>query len=347
MKSIVNGKPKILFVGPTLGMNPGFIPSPVESLMPALQKAGYDCKSTSSNPHRFQRVLDMLWSIFRTCKWADIINLQIHSHRSFIVEDFLSWLIKRMGKRLVMVLHSGSFPGFIKRFPRWTKRVLERADEIITPSAYLKESVEGLGYSAKIIPNLILIEKYKFLHRRSASPSILWMRSFFHYYNPKLAVDTLKILMQKYPNVMLTMAGKDKGLESPIREYSFDLGLSDHIRFPGFLTMDMKCQEFSHHDIYINTNSIENFGISIVEAGAFGLPIVATNVGGIPYLFTNEVNALLVPSNEPMAMASAIMRVIEEPGLASKLSMGGRKLAESCAPEIVIPLWDQVFNDLR
>lgn len=347
MKSIVNEKPKILFVGPTLGKNPGFIPSPVESLMPALQDVGYECKSTSSNPHRFQRLLEMLRSIFRTRKWADIINLQIHAHRSFVVEDLVSWLSKLMRKRLIMVLHSGSFPCFIKRFPHWTKRVLERADEIITPSAYLKEAVEGLGYSAKIIPNLILIEKYKFLQRSSALPSILWMRSFFHYYNPKLAVDTLKILMQKYPNALLTMAGKDKGLESLIKGYSFDLGLSDHIRFPGFLTMDMKRQEFSHHDIFINTNSVENFGVSIVEAGAFGLPIVATDVGGIPYLFTNEVNALLVPSNDPVAMASAIMRVIEEPGLASKLSMGGRKLAETCAPEIVIPLWDQVFNDFR
>lgn len=340
----INQKPNILFVGPALGIHPGYIPSPVETLMPLLQERGFECISTSSKLSRLSRVLDMIFTLFKTRKWSEAVSLQVYAHRSFVVEDFISWLASRMHKRLFMVLHFGDFPHFMTQFPHWTRRVLRRADQIIAPSAFLKNAVEELGFHVNIIPNVIPLEKYDFVHRSSISPKIIWMRSFFHYYNPQLAIDMLKLLRETYPNATLTMAGKDKGMESNVKKYADYLGLSDYVRFPGFLSMEGKIREFSDHDIFINTNLIENFGISIIEAGAFGLPIVATNVGGIPYLFTNEENGLLVPPNDPQAMASAIVRLIEEPGLASRLSLNGRKLAESCGPEIVLPLWEKLVS---
>lgn len=327
-----------------MGVHPGYVPSPVESLMPILKDQGYECQSTSSKVNRFIRFLDILRSIIETRNWSDVISLQVYAYRSFIVEDLISWLAKCQKKRIVMVLHFGDFPNFIKRFPRWSKRVLGRAEKIIAPSGFLKKAVEEFGFPVQVIPNVIPIANYQFIHRNSISPSILWMRTFFRYYNPVLAVDTLKYLREKYPNATLTMAGKDKGLESVVKRYAHKLGLSANIRFPGFLTMEIKKQEFPKHDIFINTNHIENFGISIIEAAAFGLPIITTNVGGIPYLFTDEENALLVPSDDPGAMASAIIRIIEEPGLATRLSLGGRKLAESCGPDVVIPLWEEILS---
>lgn len=339
-----NRKLHILFIGPALGVHAGYVPSPVESLMPLLEDRGYECVSTSSKLHRVSRVLDMICTTIKTSNWSDVISLQIYAYRSFIVEDLISWLAKRMKKRIIMVLHFGDFPNFIKRFPRWSKRVLGRAEKIIAPSGFLKKAVEELGFPVQVIPNVIPIDNYHFVQRSTISPKILWMRSFFRYYNPVLAVETLKCLREKYPHATLTMAGKDKGLESVVIQYAHELGLLENIRFPGFFTMEIKQQEFSKHDIFINTNEIENFGISIVEAAAFGLPIVATNVGGIPYLFTDEENALIVPPNDPVAMASAIIRIIEEPGLASRLSLGGRNLAESCSPEIVIPLWEETLS---
>lgn len=339
-------KPNILFVGPALGVHPGYIPSPVETLMPLLQERGFDCISTSSKLHRINRALDMLFTVIKTRKWSDVVSLQIYAHRSFIVEDVISWLVKRMKKRLIMVLHYGGFPEFIDKFPNWSKRVLSRADKIVAPSDFLKISVEKIGFSAEVIPHLIMIDKYDFSQRSYIKPKILWMRSFFHYYNPLLAVDTFKIIRDKYPDATLTMAGKDKGLKSKIKKYVFESGLTKSVRFPGFLSMEDKKREFPDHDIFINTNLIENFGISMIEAGAFGLPIVATNVGGVSFLFKDQENALLVSSDNAEAMALAVSRIIENHELASRLSIGGRKLAESCAPDVVLPLWEKLFRNL-
>jgi glycosyltransferase involved in cell wall biosynthesis len=343
-KTITRPKPNILFVGPILGSNVGFTPSPVEALIPLLKEKGYVCMTTSKKTDRLKRLFDMLSCIIKTRKWSEIICLQVYAYRSFVVEDIASWVAKRFNKKIIMVLHYGDFPNFLRIFPKWSKRVLQRADQIITPSQYLQKAVQGFGFSVKVIPNLILIQKYPFRQRDFVRPSIIWMRSFFRYYNPTLALDAFKLIKEQYPDAELTMAGSNKGLEKMTKEYAYKIGLIDSVKFPGFLSMNSKQAEFSKHDIYLNTTIIDNMPISILEAAAFGLPIVSTNVGGIPYILQDEKNALLVPSNNPDAIAKAIMRIIEKPGLAYRLSLAGRQLAESCGPDFVIPLWEEILS---
>ena len=61
-------------------------------------------------------------------------------------------------------------------------------------------------------------------------------------------------------------------------------------------------------DIFLNTTGVDNAPVSVVEAMACGLCVVSTNVGGIPYLLEHEYDSLLVPSNDPAAMATAVRK---------------------------------------
>jgi glycosyltransferase involved in cell wall biosynthesis len=56
--------------------------------------------------------------------------------------------------------------------------------------------------------------------------------------------------------------------------------------------------------------------------------VVATNVGGIPELLTHEVNGLLVPPKDPHALASAMCKLIEDPGLRAQLAYEGHQFAK-------------------
>jgi glycosyltransferase involved in cell wall biosynthesis len=142
------------------------------------------------------------------------------------------------------------------------------------------------------------------------------------------------------------MAGQDGGMLQATKEYASKKGVQDLMRFAGFLDQNGKQIQFSMHDIFLNTNRIDNMPISVIEAAAFGLPIVATEVGGIPYLLTHGENALLVPDDDPEAMSKEVLRLLEEPGLAEQLSGNGRKLAEGFDWSHIIPLWEAAFHEV-
>jgi glycosyltransferase involved in cell wall biosynthesis len=87
----------------------------------------------------------------------------------------------------------------------------------------------------------------------------------------------------------------------------------------------------------------------LLEAMAFGVPIVATEVGGIPEIVTQGETALLVPPQDPAAMAASIARLISEPGIASGLARRAREKVETdYSPESraksLVGIYDEVYK---
>src|ERR1700732_443865 len=105
-----------------LGNSPGWVPNPMETLAPLLDERGYTCLLTSRLVNRYLRLLDIVLTLIRKRKSLDVVCLQMYSGPSFVVEDAASWVSKFFGIPLVMFLHGGGIPDFIKRFPRWSMR---------------------------------------------------------------------------------------------------------------------------------------------------------------------------------------------------------------------------------
>jgi asparagine synthetase B (glutamine-hydrolysing) len=66
-------------------------------------------------------------------------------------------------------------------------------------------------------------------------------------------------------------------------------------------------------------------------------------VGGIPDLLTDGETGLLVPDDDDEAMAKAILRLLNDPALAGRLSANGRQLAERSSWENVRLQWEELF----
>lgn len=76
-------------------------------------------------------------------------------------------------------------------------------------------------------------------------------------------------------------------------------------------------------DVFIFPSHDEGFPRVLYEAMSFELPIVTTFVGGIPSLMREEVNCLRVEPSEPAQIASAIVRLLNDPDLRIRLARQG------------------------
>ncbi|MBN2117182.1 MAG: glycosyltransferase family 4 protein [Anaerolineales bacterium] len=340
------GLPRICVVGQMPSPNVGGLPTQGESLAVLFAQDGYSVTQVSALSNPYLCLVDIIYTLLFRHKEFDIIVLQTFSGKAFLLSDVASLISKWMRKRLVICLRGGNLPLFSRKYSRWVYRVFQRANQIVAPSSFLAQELAWLGFPIRVIPNIIRLSVYPFRPRSQFRPRLLWMRSFHQIYNPEMAVRVLAELLYQVPEVTLTMAGPDRGLLPTVQQLAQELGVSTRITFLGFLDEYGKIKAGQEHDIYLNTNQVDNMPVSVLEMGAMGLPIVATAVGGIPYLLEDGKDALLVPPNEPETMALAIYRILTEPALAQELSRNARKKVEQFDWSAVLPQWKQLFDTI-
>ncbi len=69
----------------------------------------------------------------------------------------------------------------------------------------------------------------------------------------------------------------------------------------------------------------EGFGLAAAEAAACGLPVVATDASSLPEIVVDGTTGLLVPTDDDDALATALTRLLHDPGLAATLGTQGRE----------------------
>ncbi len=340
------------FVGPMLGSNPGWVVGQGEVVAGLLARDGHEVRTASRIPNRWLRLLDVATSPLRWRGRIDVLVVMVFSGPGFHLADAASAMARRLGIPVVLWLHGGNLARFAEESPRRLHRVFRRAAAWVAPSDFLAGFFRGWGFDVQVVPNVVDIGRYAYRHRPAVAPRLLWMRTFHDLYNPFLAVETLAELRPDLAGdagdagATLTLAGQDRGLLEPTQELVERLGLGAAVRFAGFLDAEGKAREFPRHDVFLNTNRVDNTPVSVIEAAAYGLPVVATRVGGISHLLRDGETGLLVPDGDAPAMAGAVRRLLDEPGLAGRLSTEGRCLAESCAWESVRGRWHDVFQQV-
>ena len=95
--------------------------------------------------------------------------------------------------------------------------------------------------------------------------------------------------------------------------------------------------------VFCLPSSYEGFGIPYVEAMASGVPVVSTDVGGVTFLVQHEQTALLVPPGDAQAMAGQVLRLLQEPGLATRLVANGLREVQRYTWSAVAPGLREVY----
>ena len=129
---------------------------------------------------------------------------------------------------------------------------------------------------------------------------------------------------------------------------------SDHVRRLGLadrVIVREKVNDIEDYlqvaDVGLFTSETESFCLSILEAMCFGCPSVSTRVGGIPEVVEDNRSALLVPSGDVDALASALEALIHDETRRSALGRAAQARArERFSAEIIVPRYEALYRRL-
>jgi glycosyltransferase involved in cell wall biosynthesis len=107
-------------------------------------------------------------------------------------------------------------------------------------------------------------------------------------------------------------------IDRKVRKANF----ADHFRWMGFVPSQVDI--YGNLDVLVAPAVDEAFGMTVAEAGSFGLPVAAAKSGGFPEIVQDGVTGLLVPPDDPKALAQALERLLDE-GLRASLGERARR----------------------
>src|SRR4029453_11846502 len=119
---------------------------------------------------------------------------------------------------------------------------------------------------------------------------------------------------------------RDAGLDGEIERLLEDVVPSDAVSLLGPSPAETV---LSSSDVFVSTSRSEGFPLVTLEAMAAGLPVVATAVGGVPEQIVHLETGILVPPDDPEAIADWLLRLHDEPELRRRLGEAAARRARS------------------
>ncbi len=343
----IDSRPRLLFVGNFLsGENQ--VPQLCEELADRFEMEGWSVLRTSSKAGKVARLAEMVVTAFRRRGDFDLVQIDLFSGSAFVWAEIVASALQAIQRPFALTLHGGLLPEFSARYPGRVRRLLRSAAVVTSPSAFLAERMREFRSDIEVLPNPLDLERFEFRPRDAPRPRLVWLRAFHEVYRPWLAVEVLGLLAATYPEARLIMFGPDKtdGSKEKTEAAIRRLGLEKRVSLGGAIPAEEVPSSLQDGDVFLNTSEVDNAPRSVVEAMACGLCVVSTDVGGVPYLLDDGQDGLLVPPDDPEAMANAVVRILSDSKLAESLSRNGRGKAESHDWSIVIPRWERLFQEV-
>lgn len=230
-----------------------------------------------------------------------------------------------------------AFPGAGQEEVDDETRALRRALRVIVPSAWVADELVGRGAT---VPSRVVIaepgaDDAPLAEGTADGGSLLCVGVVAGHKGHDTLVDALSDLAAT-PGWSCTIAGSvsaDPGFASSVAERGERAGISDRIRWAGVLEGDALQSAYRRADLLVAPSRTESYGIAVGDALRRGIPVIASHVGGLPEAVRPAEAGLLVPPDDPAALAGALERWMTDPALRSRM----RRAARAAAPQR--PAW--------
>jgi glycosyltransferase involved in cell wall biosynthesis len=151
---------------------------------------------------------------------------------------------------------------------------------------------------------------------------------------------TLLRAMQQLPDVQLVILGAGE-LDEELRKMAQDLHVADRVCFTGELPAAEVYTFLQAADLFVFPSLWEAMSLAIIEAMQAGAPIVASDIPSSRELLADA--ALLVPAQNPAALASAIAKVLNDSTLAAALGTAARSRSQLFSVESMVSRYEKLL----
>ena len=274
------------------------------------------------------RMLPYLWQLWRTAGKVKLFHIMANSgwswHLFAAPAIWIGWL---RGVRVIVNYRGGEAEEFFSRSFRWVRPSLERVTTVIVPSGFLADVFNRRGVATRIVPNIVDIHRFTASGRHQytgeeAGPQLLVTRNLEPIYDIDTALRVLQQVRKTFPKAGITICGSGPE-RNRLVALAQALEIESAVVFTGRVENEQMAELYRSADVMVNPSLADNMPISVLEALASGVPVVSTRVGGVPHLVQHGKTALLVAPGDVDAMAKAVIRVLEDPGLADRLVTAG------------------------
>jgi len=157
-------------------------------------------------------------------------------------------------------------------------------------------------------------------------------------------IAAMPLLLERVPRARAIIAGGGD-LEDYLRDLASEIGVAEQVHVLG----PRKDVPALMHaiDVFVMPSIWEGFGLVLLEAMAAGRPIVASRVATIPEVVADGETGLLVPAGDPLALATALAELAEQPSMAGRMGAAGReRLRRQFSVEKMVGDTERLYREL-
>lgn len=154
-------------------------------------------------------------------------------------------------------------------------------------------------------------------------------------------IEAFARLATLYPDIDLLIVGEGPQ-RGALENLVAALGLTGRVRMPGAAKNPFPV--LSQAKAFVLPSRFEGFPNALAEAMALGLPCVATGFSGVEDIIRDGDNGLIVPNENPEAMAQAMATLLQYPDRAASMGQSAKRITDDFAPERIMALWDRALT---
>lgn len=351
-------RPRVLQMGPDPGIGGGMA-TVLRGLLdsPLGERFELEVDPTYTGPAKVGGLLVFCAALSRLIVWSlrrrgRIVHIHATVRGSSYRKAVCVLLAKALGRRVVLQMHSGA--GDIATFAggrgRLTLLALRRAfgaaDRVLAVSAASAAALarayglEDIVVVPNAAPPIVAIE------RPDPGPGgpveVVYLGGFA---NSAKGGDVMlaaaAIALAREGRLRLILAGPGE-----LPSAGAALVAEEGVEWAGWLDAERKDEVLRAGRILAMSSRSEGLPMALLEGMSYGLAIVATDVGGIGEVVSSGEEALLVPSEDPEALATALCALVEDAELRARLVAGARKKAADLSGERVAGRIAELYEPL-